>query len=160
VAKFSGLFPWLRTLYPPAEARGFQPSEISEDVSLVHEVHVGTDFLGTALSQALSATAPILFIESDVVPVGFFRYVIAFSGLHNDPTARDITLSISGTSIWAAESALSWTRNVHLATPRAFIVPTHQRLRVEVNALATAQTVSLRMLYFDIALGLPAVPSP
>lgn len=162
MAKFSELFPWLRISFPPAEARGFQPSEVSEDVSLVHQVYQGTHILDRALSHNVNGTLGATSVLTPVVPVGKFWYVVACSALHNDAVARQLQISIIGTTAWgiASEPAVFLT-NQALTVPRAFIVPTHQGLRADVFPAITGGTrVTIRALFFEIDLGLPAIPSP
>jgi len=161
MAKFAQLFPWLRDLFPPSEARGFQPSEVSEDVSLVHQVHQGTDLLDKALSHNLTSVAGTAFIETPEVDTGFFWYVLACGVKTNDATARLLTISLAGTTTWPlASTRTAYANNQAHAVPRAFIVPPFQKIRGEANAIGGGQSVILRVLYFKIALGLPAPPSP
>jgi len=162
VAKFAALFPWLRDLFPPSEARGFQPSEISEDVSLVHQVHQGTDFLDVALTVNVSSAAGVAQVFSPVVDDGFYHYVIACGMNHDDPTSRRASVGIDGTTIWPLvdTEGVQVIPSFHfLSVPRAFILPTHQRLQARVNTIAAGQVVTLRALYFKIPLGSPAPPS-
>lgn len=162
MAKFSSLFPWLRTLYPPAEARGFQPSEISEDVSLVHQVHQGTDFLDKALNLNAIGTLGAVNADGPDVESGFYWYVIACGAFHDDTTDRELEVTIRGAA--ATWPLASGTRimpaDVFVVVPRAFILPTFQRLRGAVPSITAGKRVVLRALYFKIALGLPPVPSP
>lgn len=164
MAKFSQLFPWLRDLYPPAEARGFQPSEVSEDVSLVHEVYRGTDFVTPPQSIAVSGGAGATFIDQPTVDEGFYHYVIACSAFHNDTvTDRDISIQLRTpvpVNIGIASSPRPTPANVFVVVPRSFILPTFQALRASVPAIGGAFTVTLRTFFFRIRLGSPAVPSP
>lgn len=166
MAKFSELLPWLRTLFPPAEARGFQPSEVSEDISLVHQVHQGTEILDNALVLNLSSAAGVTFIDGPTVPDQFYHYVIAAGGFHNDgATARELFLQISR-SAPAANFPIATAREItfpstqYIASPRSFIVPSDYFLRLSVPAIAVGSLVTLRAIYFEIPVGLPAVPSP
>lgn len=161
MAKFSQLFPWLRTAFPPAEARGFQPSEVSEDVSLVHDVFQGTDFLDKALSVNVVGTAGSKNVDAPSVADGFYWYVIACGIFHDDPVARESLVVINGPSTWPLVSAgRALPTNIFLPVPRAFILPTHENLRGNVPALAAGQKITIRALYFRISLGRTAVPSP
>jgi len=162
MSKFSELLPWLRTLFPPAEARGFQPNEVSEDISLVHQVHQGTDFLDRALSELVVGAAGVDVINSLPVDAGFYHYVVACHLEHNDTTDRNATIAMAGTSEWglAASGAGAISRNIFLPVSHAFILPTFQNIRGDVVSLAATFVARLNILYFRIPLGLPAPPTP
>lgn len=161
MAKFAKLFPWLREMFPPSQGVGFQPTEVSEDVSLVQQVLTGTEGLGTALAQTIIGGAGVVSAVTPAVGSGFFWYVLAAGAFHDDPVARDMWISIGGTSVWVlGEGGRAMPTNVPVFAPRAFIVPSHQHVRAEVAAIAGGQKVRLRILYLQIPLGQPAVPSP
>jgi len=161
MAKFASLFPWLRDLFPPSQGVGFQPTEVSEDVSLIHAVYQGTERLGAALSQSITGGGAVTSVQTPAVGSGFYWYVLACGCWHDDTTARNMWLSMQGTSSWAlAEAGRAMPINVQLPSPRAFIVPSHQTVQAEVDGLAAGKILRLRVLYFNIPLGQPAIPSP
>jgi len=162
MAKFSQLLPWLRQLFPAASQPGLQPSEVSEDVSLVHEVYQGTDFLTEVIEEAVTSAAGVAFIVTRDVPAGFYWYVLACHLFTDDPTGRFGGIFISGATDHgiAGEPTGAISAGEILSVPRSFIVPPNHRISASLNAITAGDTVSLHALLYEIRLGLPPPPSP
>lgn len=162
MGEFQKLLPWLRVLFPPSKATGFNPFEVSEDVSLTHLVFNGSDRLQEFFTFAGSAAAGVATITAGAAPADKFWFVFAASCFHNDPIARDMWLSLVPVGLNPSELAVS-TRavptNVPLATPRPFIVPPRTQVRGSVVAIAAAQIISLRFQYLELDLGEPPPPA-
>lgn len=153
-------FRWLEILFPPAQADPPNPSVVSADISLVHQVLSGTERFDEAAIATFTSPAGVAFIDSVPVPAGKYHYVFACSAFHNDPVAREVGIFINLVNDFAiASSGRAVPINRPITVPRAFTMPPRSKLRANVDAIAAGQSVSLRVLSLELAIGEPVPPT-
>jgi len=156
-------FNWLTSLFPPAEAEPPQPGSVSGEIAFTHQVLNGTERLAEYIifqaNGALGATG----VTGPAVPVGKYWFVIACSGEHNDPIARELSLFIrnpAGVNLGLADGGRAVPTSRPVPVQRSFIMTPRVSIRIEVDAIAAGQVITIRFLYMELDLGEPAPPSP
>jgi len=145
---------WLQILFPPAEANPVNPSTVSEDIVLVHQVLSGSEKMDEADAQFVNGAAGVLVVNSTVVPAGKFWYVFATSMNHNDATARISMISIQrGGTIIGLALQTGLQLNNKLPVVRAFILPAGWSIRWETTALGGAQIIQGSWAFLELDIG-------
>lgn len=151
----------LQTIYTPQEPRRVMPSDLAEEIVLVHPAQPFASSFNEIRSDAITGTAGATSVVGTNPGTDRYFWIHAFSGEHDDPVDRDMTLEL--------EQATP-SRNVAIAffpavpagqqrpSPRSFYVPFGWRLRVRVNAIAAGQVVLLRSMFVDFLEGEVAPP--
>ena len=156
-------FRFLQNLFPPGGALPPQPGFFEESISPVHQVLNGTDRLGQFFTFTGIGAPGAPTETSGQAPGDKYWFVFACEGFHNDPIAREVTISLlpsGGNTHAIAQSGRAQPTNVALGVGRAFIIPPRTSVRAAVDAIAAGQVVNLRLLYLELDLGEPAPPTP
>lgn len=142
----------LPAVFIPQEPRRVMPSDIAEEIILVHTVQPPTaSFPATNNANVVGAAAVIQVDSNQPAPSHYF-WCHAISGEHNDPVARVIGISLrhvaNNSNVSLVEPA-SRTQGQQLATTRSILVPRGWVIRVNANALAAGQVLTLRMMFVE-----------
>jgi len=155
-------FKWLEVLFPPAEAQPINPSTVSNDIALTHELLPGTERLDEVNYEFVNGAAGVLVINSSSPPAGKFYYCIACSLEHDDgATARVLMILIQRPtgSNWAGlmhEGLASAERPFPVGRP--FILPPRHTVRWETTAILGTKRIQGHLLFLELNIGEPIPP--
>lgn len=146
----------LTTLYLPQEPRRVMPSELADEIVLVHPAQpFASSFNEIRLESTIGATGAVIAVG--LLP-GTDRYfwVHSFSATHDDTTAREMQVGIRQDST-GDEAAVVWRNGVGAAqplpSPRSLLIPQGYRLYARTNAIGAGSAITLRAIYLDLLEG-------
>jgi len=151
---------WLELLFPPGQAAPPNPSEVSDDIVLVHQVLTGTERLTQFQEFNVTGGAGSNTATGPAVPADKWWYVFAAGVFHNDPLPVEMALHMRSditaleVCVIAAERAVPTF--ARLGAPRPIILPPRCNLFGRTIGIAGAQQVTVRGIFIEMDLGEPA----
>ena len=149
-------FRWLQLLFPPAEAKPINPSFVSDDVVLVHQLLSGTEEVNRLDFQFANGAAGVTLVNSPQVPEGKFWYVPYASFSHDDTTARTGIFSVQSSGIFpgfAIDSSMA--QNIPLVAPRPLLLRSGTSLRAQLITLLGTKRIQLSWAFLELDVGAP-----
>lgn len=164
MARFSQLLPWLRVIFPPADAAAqLNPSEVSEDISLVCSVYHGTELMRPGSLNVVTATSVVGVEFVELIPAvpQLLTAVHFLDGGHNDATSRVIFFEISlgdfNTVIVITPRIFAVT-NERLSPERTLILPPNTALVFRATAISVGNVVTAHAAFSRFEAGKPVQP--
>lgn len=152
-------FRWLQQLFPPAEARPINPSVVSDDIALTHEVLPGTELLSEIIFNFVNGAAGVLVVNTTVVPEGKFWYVPYAHIEHDDPTFRRGEIDVQKSGVFVSITTILETERIRTNSPyavlRPFIMPATTSIRGELDGLLGTARLQLVWAYLELDIGAP-----
>jgi len=143
----------LNTIYTPAEPRRLMPSQISEEIVLVHPAQPFPSSLPDIKENLVTGAADVTTIFGSTPQADRYFWVHAAAVLHTDPTNRDMNLAleniISGITFRLVVT-FQQPGNRPVLLARSIIVPPGYRIHGFVGALSPGENLDLRVLFLDL----------
>lgn len=133
------------------------PSQLSDEVSLVHEISNAFSRIDERRIINVVSVAPATVLDFPPAPINRYQYVFGASGFHNEGVgaSRPIEFYILDTVAFAIAIQLTTSRpNTFLANQifslsRPVIVPPRALLRIFVDGLAGGGVISGSMMWIE-----------
>lgn len=94
----------------------------------------------------------VLTLDLPAAPMGSFDWIIAYSGSHDDATARDISIGVYDP---VEDQFVEYSFNAALASGvkvggRGLIVPSEMNLRITADALGGSNQLTIKMFRYRL----------
>jgi len=162
VARFAQILPWLRRIFPPADAAGqLNPSEISEDVTLVHLIYTGTELLAQGVLEHANVFGTLGANSAVLIPRDAINTIVVFYATvtHNDPTAQFTFFELQVQNFplqLPVTNPVSVAQNREHVIGRVIIVPQNSELILRAESIGGAALLSGQAYFARMAPGRPA----
>lgn len=151
----------LREVFLPMDRQQLSPTEMADEVIPVYPYPTATLKFDDARIQNVAGAAGVTVVDTIPVPVGRYWYIIAIAAFHNDPVDREVELRIvtaAGTQLaMATHRTGTQSSSVQQAAASLPLLISEGMLIRATAAVAAAQVLTLRVLFFEYRL---AEPSP
>lgn len=151
----------LRTIYLPQTPGRVMPSEISDEIVLVHPAQPWSSKLDEQKTETLQATGVVSTVEGSIPAEDHYFWVHAAHISHNDPVNRRLQFLIREptTSVQVIlHSVEDVAANLTTEMLRSFLIPAGWRLIGTAAGLAAGQVLTLRYTILDFLVGEIAPP--
>lgn len=144
----------LQTIFIPAEPKPVMPSEVSDEIVLIHPAVPPMVALkeGKFFHAAVTGAAGVATVDGPQVPTDRYWWVQTCDVRHDDGTARLISLEMVDTVpniVVIFSEQTTRASNAPAPMARAFLLPNDTFLRGRLNAITAGNFVSIRFFYLE-----------
>lgn len=144
----------LQTIFSPAEPKPVMPSEVSDEIVLVHPAippMVGFKE-GTFFFEDIVGVLGVNEVLGPLVPTDRYWWIQYLDYRHDDPTTRILRLLMRDTagnelSVQTSNSVIATERQT---LTRPLILPNDTRLVAQSSAIAAGQRLQLRFFRYEL----------